>query len=100
MQSLIANGEAAAHAQLHLEVIADAPDPAAPYPGQPLPPQIIGEKSGRIYFIDAHQVEYLASAGNYVVTHVGTQEFLTRATLKGILRDCCPWASCRSSARC
>jgi len=43
MQSLIANGEAAAHAQLHLEVIADAPDPAAPFPGQPLPPQIIGE---------------------------------------------------------
>ena len=48
------------------------------------PPQIIGEKSGRIYFLDAHEVEYLASAGNYVVAHVGTNEFLARATLKGV----------------
>lgn len=48
------------------------------------PPQIIGEKLGRIYFLEAHDVEYLASAGNYVVAHVGTNEFLSRATLKGI----------------
>jgi two-component system, LytTR family, response regulator len=48
------------------------------------PPQIIGEKSGRIYFLDAHEVEYLASAGNYVVAHVGANEFLARATLKRI----------------
>lgn len=49
-----------------------------------LPPQIIGEKAGRIYFLDAGDVEYLASAGNYVVAHQGTQEFLSRATLKGL----------------
>jgi two-component system LytT family response regulator len=48
------------------------------------PPQIIGEKSGRIYFLEAHEVEYLASAGNYVVAHVGANEFLARATLKRI----------------
>lgn len=48
------------------------------------PPQIIGEKAGRIYFLDAHEVEYLASAGNYVVAHVGTNGFLARATLKCI----------------
>ena len=48
------------------------------------PPQIIGEKAGRIYFLDAHEVEYLASAGNYVVAHVGATEFLARATLKSI----------------
>ena len=48
------------------------------------PPQIIGEKAGRIYFLDAHEVEYLASAGNYVVAHVGTNEFLARATLKRV----------------
>jgi two-component system LytT family response regulator len=46
------------------------------------PPQIIGEKSGRIYFLDAHEVDYVASAGNYVAAHVGAHEFLTRATLK------------------
>ena len=46
------------------------------------PPQIIGEKAGRIYFLDAHEVEYLASAGNYVVAHVGANAFLARATLK------------------
>jgi two-component system LytT family response regulator len=48
------------------------------------PPHIIGEKSGRIYFLDPHEVEYLASAGNYVVAHVGANEFLARATLKRI----------------
>jgi two-component system LytT family response regulator len=46
------------------------------------PPQIIGERSGRIYFLEAHEVEYLASAGNYVVAHAGTHEYLARATLK------------------
>jgi two-component system, LytTR family, response regulator len=46
------------------------------------PPQIIGERAGRIYFLEAHDVEYLASAGNYVVAHVGTHEYLARATLK------------------
>jgi two-component system, LytTR family, response regulator len=49
-----------------------------------LPPQIIGEKSNRIYFLDARTVEYLASAGNYVTTHVGGEQFLTRATLKSM----------------
>ncbi len=48
------------------------------------PPQIIGERSGRIYFLDAHEVEYLASAGNYVVAHVGAHEYLARATLKNM----------------
>jgi DNA-binding LytR/AlgR family response regulator len=48
------------------------------------PPRIVGEKAGRIYFLDAHDVEYLKSAGNYVVAHVGTNEYLARATLKRI----------------
>ena len=48
------------------------------------PPQIIGEKAGRIYFLDTHDVEYVASAGNYVVAHVGANEYLARATLKRI----------------
>jgi two-component system LytT family response regulator len=47
-----------------------------------LPPQIIGEKARKFYFLDAHTVEYLASAGNYVATHAGGEEFLTRATMK------------------
>jgi len=47
-------------------------------------PQIVGERQGRIYFLDAHEVEYLAAAGNYVVAHVGANEFLARATLKRI----------------
>ena len=48
------------------------------------PPQIVGEKAGRIYFLDPHEVEYLDSAGNYVVAHMGANEFLARATLKRI----------------
>jgi DNA-binding LytR/AlgR family response regulator len=91
------NGEVAARAQLHrlavdrpdLDVIADATNGAQAIDvihGSTVlrPPQIIGEKSGRIYFLDAHEVEYLASAGNYVVAHVGANEFLARATLKRI----------------
>lgn len=48
------------------------------------PQQIIGERSSRIYFLDVHDVEYLASAGNYVTTHLGSDQFLTRATLKSM----------------
>ena len=48
------------------------------------PPQIVGEKAGRIHFLDASDVEYLAAAGNYTVAHVGTNEFVVRATLKRI----------------
>jgi DNA-binding LytR/AlgR family response regulator len=48
------------------------------------PQQIIGEKASRIYFLDAHKVEYLASAGNYVTSHMAGEQFLTRATLKSM----------------
>jgi DNA-binding LytR/AlgR family response regulator len=48
------------------------------------PPQIIGEKASRIYFLDSLKVEYLASAGNYVTTHMAGEQFLTRATLKSM----------------
>lgn len=48
------------------------------------PPQIIGEKCNRIYFLDPIRVEYLASAGNYVTTHMAGEQFLTRATLKSM----------------
>jgi DNA-binding LytR/AlgR family response regulator len=60
-----------------------------PVRGQ-LPPQIIGEKCGRIYFLDACDVEYLASAGNYVVAHLGTNEYLARATLKSLSAQLAP----------
>ena len=55
---------------------------AEEYSPGPWPPQIIGEKSGRIFFLEAHEVEYLESAGNYVVAHVGANGFLARTTLK------------------
>jgi two-component system LytT family response regulator len=48
------------------------------------PPQIIGEKANRIYFLDARSVEFLESAGNYVTTHMAGEQFLTRATLKSM----------------
>jgi len=48
------------------------------------PPQIIGERASRIYFLDARKVEYLASAGNYVTSHLAGEQFLTRATLKSM----------------
>jgi DNA-binding LytR/AlgR family response regulator len=54
------------------------------------PPQIIGEKSSRIYFLDVRNVEYLASAGNYVTTHMGGDQFLTRATLKSMSEQLSP----------
>jgi two-component system, LytTR family, response regulator len=65
--------------------IADAANDAIAVRGAALwPPQIIGERAGRIYFLDTHEVEYLASAGNYVVAHAGASEYLARATLKSM----------------
>jgi DNA-binding LytR/AlgR family response regulator len=54
------------------------------------PPQITAERAGRIYFLQAHEVEYVASAGNYVVAHVGAYEFLARATLKRVCERLAP----------
>ncbi len=48
------------------------------------PTQIIGEKAGRIFLLDPYEIEYLASAGNYVAAHLGAGEYLTRGTLKGL----------------
>jgi len=69
-------------------------------PSEPVPPafnprpvadtQIIGEKANRIYFLNACDVEYVASAGNYVVVHLGAHEYLTRATLKGLSGQLAP----------
>ena len=75
--------------------IADSVIPAATFeasePARALwPPQIIGEKSGRIYFLAAHEVEYVASAGNYVVAHMGGNEYLARATLKSMAAQLAP----------
>lgn len=88
VRTLIVNGEPAVRAQLHRlrddrQDLAVIPERAEPHAGA-WPPQIIGEKSGRIYFLDPQEVEYLASAGNYVVAHIGGNEFLARATLKRI----------------
>jgi DNA-binding LytR/AlgR family response regulator len=86
---LIINGDADAVAPP--DVIPETTNGAwAADAGHHWPPQIVGEKSGRIYFLDAHEVEYLASAGNYVVTHIGASEFLTRATLKSMTEQLLP----------
>jgi DNA-binding LytR/AlgR family response regulator len=71
VQTFIANSEA----DMHL---------SPPRPAVQVENQIIGERAGRIYFLDVHEVAYLESAGNYVATHVGSDEFLTRATLKSM----------------
>jgi DNA-binding LytR/AlgR family response regulator len=63
-------------------VVARVPDPTSP--------QLIGERSGRIDFLDPHEVDYVASAGNYVAAHVGVNEFLTRATLKNMATRLAP----------
>lgn len=65
------------------------------YTGRPIarsfwPPQIVGEKSGRFYFLDACEVEYVASTGNYVVAHLGANGYLTRTTLKRMLEQLAP----------
>jgi len=54
------------------------------------PPQIIGEKANRIYFLDARNVEFLESAGNYVTTYMAGEQFLTRATLKSMTEQLSP----------
>jgi len=95
VRTLIVNGEPAVRAQLHrvgeegqaidvTHLYKPVDSATGAKVADTWPPQIIGERAGCIYFLEAHEVEYLASAGNYVVAHVGSNEFLARATLKGI----------------
>jgi len=72
---------------------ASAPVDHAPFgaPARSLwPPRIVGEKSGRFYFLDANEVESISAAGNYVVAHLGGSGYLTRATLKRMLAQFAP----------
>lgn len=43
---------------------------------------LVGERAHRFHFLDTDQVDYLEVGGNYVTIHVGSERFLTRATLK------------------
>lgn len=97
VHTLIVDDEAVLHAQqdeLHadrreLDAVADAAVTSAfgfvhkPAAARSLwPPRIVGERAGSIYFLDTNEVEYVESAGNYVVAHLGANGYLTRATLK------------------
>lgn len=46
------------------------------------PRQLVGEKSRRLYFIEAETVEYIESDGNYVTIHVGEDRFISRNSVK------------------
>ena len=50
----------------------------------------MAENSHRLYFIDAEDIDYIESCGNYVLIHVGDQKYVRRDTLKRLasaLRD-------------
>jgi two-component system, LytTR family, response regulator len=44
--------------------------------------RLVGENSHRLYFIAAHEVDYIEAYGNYVLIHVGDQQYVRRDTLK------------------
>jgi two-component system LytT family response regulator len=88
VRALIVNGAGAIRARPHLDVDSGVTNDLQPAAGQGSgfwPLQIIGEKSGRIYFLDASDVEYVASAGNYIVAHLGADGYLARVTLKRMM---------------
>lgn len=53
---------------------------------QPLSLRLIGEKSRRLYFIEACDVDYVESDANYVVFHVGESGYLARNSIKHLNR--------------
>jgi two-component system LytT family response regulator len=57
--------------------------------GQP-PMLLMAESSHRLYFLAVEDIDYIGSCGNYVLIHVGSQQFVRRDTLKRLataLRD-------------
>jgi two-component system LytT family response regulator len=42
------------------------------------------KSSGRIIFVDVESIDYLEAAGNYVLLHVGDQEYRTRETMNAL----------------
>ncbi|HKZ74484.1 MAG TPA: LytTR family DNA-binding domain-containing protein [Steroidobacteraceae bacterium] len=44
--------------------------------------QLVGEKTRRLYFIDADSVDFIESDGNYVTIHVDQDRYICRNTLK------------------
>lgn len=44
--------------------------------------QLVGEKSRRLYFIDAGSVDYIEAGGNYVMIHMQQERYISRDSLK------------------
>ena len=51
---------------------------------QPFVNRFVIKSSGRIYFLKAEQIDWIESAGNYVIFHSGKDEHLYRETLKSL----------------
>jgi two-component system LytT family response regulator len=49
-------------------------------------PWLIAERSHRLYFIAASEVDYIEAYGNYVRIHVGDNEYVRRDTLARLAR--------------
>jgi two-component system LytT family response regulator len=49
---------------------------------QNAPRQLVGEKSRRIYFVDAASVDYIEAGGNYVMIHADQERYISRDSLK------------------
>jgi two-component system, LytTR family, response regulator len=50
--------------------------------GRAAPIYLMAEKSHRLYFLAAEEVDYIESCGNYAVIHVGEQKYVLRDTLQ------------------
>lgn len=45
-------------------------------------PRLVGERSRRLYFLPVDTIDYIEADANYALIHVGSEEYISRSTLK------------------
>jgi two-component system LytT family response regulator len=51
------------------------------------PPLLVGERLRRLYPLDIARVDYIEADGNYVTIHIGSDEYLSRNSIKRLALD-------------
>jgi two-component system LytT family response regulator len=45
-------------------------------------PRLVGERSRRLYFLPVYTIDYIEADANYALIHIGSEQYISRSTLK------------------
>jgi two-component system, LytTR family, response regulator len=58
-------------------------------------PRLVGERSRRLYFLPVDTIDYIEADANYALIHVGSEQYISRSTLKYLSTTLAPFGFLR-----